>query len=172
MQRCVVVVSSLALAVACAAQPRVEFSPAEVSLPAASGSSVAAAPAEPADDGAPVVLTRALVRQAVQDGIGRFLAEVDLSPVIRGGRFVGFRLERARGLARWNAAGLAVRRGDVVTRVNGSPIERPEQAQAVFAQLADADAIVLDVMRGEGAMTLRVAITPDPSAVTDASTAR
>jgi len=119
-----------------------------------------------------VVLTRSLVRQAVQAGIGSFLSGVELSPVLQAGRFVGFRLERARGLARWNASGLAVRRGDVVTRVNGSPIERPEQAQAVFARLVDADAIVLDVVRDSGPMTLRVPITADPPAVTDASAPR
>lgn len=172
MQRSVLLLSTLALAAACASGPRVEVSPAEVPLPPQPASGGAAAETAPEEDATPVVLTRSLVRQAVQAGIGSFLSGVELSPVLQAGRFVGFRLERARGLARWNASGLAVRRGDVVTRVNGSPIERPEQAQAVFARLVDADAIVLDVVRDSGPMTLRVPITADPPAVTDASAPR
>lgn len=170
MQRIVLLVSTCALAAACASGgSHIDVSPAEVPLPTRPSSGATSTPAEPVEDATPVVLTRALVRQTVQLGIGTFLAGVELSPVLRGGRFVGFRIDRARGLARWNASGLAVRRGDVVTRVNGSPIERPEQAQAVFTRLVDADAIVLDVIRDGGAVTLRIPVTADPPTVTDAS---
>ncbi len=173
MQRIVLLVSSCALAAACASGgSHIDVSPAEVPIPARPSSGAAAAPAEPVEDATPVVLTRALVRQTVQQGIGNFLSGIELSPVLRGGRFVGFRIDQARALPRWNASGLAVRRGDVVTRINGSPIERPEQAQAVFNHLVDADAIVVDVIRDGGSVTLRIPVTADPPAVTDASAPR
>ena len=107
----------------------------------------------------------------MQAGIGAFLANVDLSPVLVRGRFIGFRLDHARGLRRWNAAGLDVRTGDVVTRVNGSPIERPEQAQAAFLSLAEASEVVIDVVRAGSPVTVRAAVRGDaaPAVVADAS---
>lgn len=172
MRRSVFVRLAFVLASACASRLRVEVSPAEVPIPPRSRSVEATATAGSGEDDAPVVLTRSLVQRTVQAGIGSFLSGIELSPVLRAGRFVGFRIERARALPRWNAAGLALRPGDVVTRVNGSAIERPEQAQAVFARMVDAEAIVLDVLRDDSPVTLRVPITADPSTLTDASPSR
>ncbi len=152
-----------------------DVSPAEVPLPAqpASSGAEAAAPADDVDDAStPAVLTRDAVRAAVQRGIGHFLAGVELTPVVEGGRFRGFRLDHARGLRRWNAAGLAIRPGDVVTRINASPIERPEQAQAVFVRAATADAIIVDVLRDGAPVTLRIPVVDAAATVSDASAPR
>lgn len=159
-----------ALAACATSAPRVDVSPAEVNLPPAASSggsaetSAAPAPAAEPEDDTPAVLTRSALRRAVAQGIGAFLADVAVTPVVQHGRFAGFRLDRARGLRRWNTAGLALRAGDVVTRVNGSPIERPEQAQAVFQRAAEADAIVVDVLRDGAPVTLRIPVAPDPAA--------
>ncbi len=162
-----------ALSSACAgSRTHVDVSPAEVGFaaPPSSGAEVAAAAAEEPEEAAPAELTRAVLARTVQAGIGAFLANVELSPVLVRGRFIGFRLDRARGLRRWNAAGLDVRTGDVVTRVNGSPIERPEQAQAAFLSLAEASEVVIDVVRGGSPVTVRAAVSDAaPAAVSAAS---
>ncbi len=156
-----VCVASL-LAACSSGRSHVDISPAEVPFTASgsAGTETVAARAEPVE--APAgPLTRSLLRRTVSDGIGAFLSGVDLSPVLDRGRFAGFRIDRARTLRRWNAAGVDLRVGDVVTRVNGAPIERPEQAQATFQSLADAPEIVVDVVRAGAAVTVRIAVLSD-----------
>jgi type II secretory pathway component PulC len=161
--------------VACAGrQSHVDVSPAEVALPAAPSSSGAEAnPAvvEAPEDTTPIVLTRSLVRDTLRQGIGAFLANVELTPMMSGGRFAGFRLERARGLRRWNAAGLDLRVGDVITRVNGRSIERPEQAQAAFVAMAEANELSVDVVRAGAPVHVRlpVLVETSPMTLSDAS---
>lgn len=92
-------------------------------------------------------LTRAHVEAVLRDGPGAFLARVDVAPAFSDGRFVGFRLVRARDLARWNHAGADLRPGDVVQRINGVSIERPEGVMAVFSALREARELRLDVLR-------------------------
>lgn len=145
----------------------IDISPAEVpfTAPSSAGAESVAASAdapteEPEAPAGP--LTRSLLRRSVSEGIGAFLSGVDLSPALARGRFVGFRIDRARGLRRWNAAGVDLRVGDVVTRVQGGVIERPEQAQAVFQSLADAPEIVVEVLRAGAPVTVRVAVLADP----------
>jgi S1-C subfamily serine protease len=68
-------------------------------------------------------------------GLGVFLGRLDTEPVLVGGRFRGWRITRlAERDAMW--AGVDLAPGDVVTSVNGRPIERPEQALAAFQALA------------------------------------
>lgn len=139
------------------ARPRVE-DPSEI--PAApSTTSAARAQAEAPDEG-PSALTRAVLAEAVRGGFGSFLSAVTVSPVLRGGRFVGFRLDEARHLRRWNAAGLPLRAGDVVTRVNGRSIERPGDALAVFQGLIAATEIRVEVLRDGAPQELRLAVQP------------
>jgi type II secretory pathway component PulC len=82
------------------------------------------------------VLSRSAVRAAVAQGLGAFLQHVELDdePVLASGRFHGFRIAALRGAEWWKGVDLA--EGDVVTSVNGFPIERPEQAQTAFDSLA------------------------------------
>jgi type II secretion system protein C len=111
--------------VAPAAQPAV----ASVSAVAASAAPPVAAPA-----GAHAI-ARADVHSAVARGLGSFLQHVDLEsqPVMAGGKFHGFRIAAFHDAAFWK--GVDLHPGDVVTSVNGFPIERPEQAQAAFESL-------------------------------------
>ena len=80
-------------------------------------------------------LARSTVHAAVTDGLGVFLqrVEVDDQPVMVGGKFHGFRIAALRDPDFW--AGVDLKAGDVVTSVNGFPIERPEQAQTAFDSL-------------------------------------
>jgi type II secretory pathway component PulC len=61
--------------------------------------------------------------------------ELDDQPAFAGGKFRGFRIAALRGTF-WS--GVDLMPGDVVTTVNGLPIERPEQAQAAFDSIAAA----------------------------------
>jgi type II secretion system protein C len=101
------------------------------SAPAAATTSVAPSPPPL---GAHAV-ARSAVRAAIADGLGMFLQRVDIDdqPVMTGGKFHGFRIAGLRDPDFW--AGVDLKAGDVVTAVNGMPIERPEQAQTALESL-------------------------------------
>jgi hypothetical protein len=111
------------------------------------------------EDTSPAVLTRDVLANAVTRGFGSFLGRIAVTPVIdAGGRFQGFRLDRARDLRRWNAAGLDLRAGDIVTRINGRSIERPEMAMSVFSGMRDVTEVQVDVIRGGAPLSVHLAV--------------
>ncbi len=119
-------------------------------------------------------LRRSAVSRAVARGLGAFLQHVALDdrPVMLGGRFHGFRVAALEGdPAFWR--GVDVRPGDVVTRVNGMPIEHPEEALEVFQSLDVASELRVDLERDGAPRELRYAIVDDePARKADASAAR
>lgn len=137
---------------ACGRAQAEEVSAEEIPLGRSSGAEAPAAPS------APSRLTRAGLDEAVRAGMGAFLATVTVSPSFARGRFVGWRIDGARDLARWNTAGMALQRGDVVTAVNGGSLERPDDALTVFHALRGAAELRVDVLRDGRPMTLRVAV--------------
>ena len=80
-------------------------------------------------------LPRSAVHVAVSMGLGAFLQHVvvDDQPVRVAGKFHGFRIAALSDGSFWS--GVDLKPGDVVTSVNGMPIERPEQAQTAFESL-------------------------------------
>jgi type II secretory pathway component PulC len=80
-------------------------------------------------------LARSVVRDVVSQGLGSFLQYVDVAdqPVLAAGKFHGFRIAALRDSPFWQ--GVDLKPGDVVTGVNGFPIEHPEQAQTAFESL-------------------------------------
>jgi S1-C subfamily serine protease len=137
----------------CASAPRDEIRPEDLRLDPPGGERAVVTVAE-----APARLTRAELEGSVRAGLGAFLANVVVSPALSNGRFVGWRLDRARYLHRWNRAGLDLREGDVVTRVNGGGLERPDDALAVFAALRTATELRVEVIRAGQPLTLRLAV--------------
>lgn len=127
-------------------------------------SSPTTAPRAPAAARAPGPLNRAEVEAILTEGLGRFLARVAVSPVLARGRFVGFRLDAAEDLDAWHAAGADIRVGDVILRVNGIRIERPEQALWAFERLRIANEIAVDLLRGGAQVAVRSPILPDGQA--------
>ena len=105
------------------------------SVPTPSTPSTAARAATPPLRLGEHTLSRSTVHAAVTDGLGVFLqrVEIDDHPVMTGGKFHGFRIAALRDPDYW--AGVDLKAGDVVTAVNGFPIERPEQAQTAFESL-------------------------------------
>ena len=75
-----------------------------------------------------------MVHDVVSQGLGSFLQHVEISdqPVLAAGKFHGFKIAALRD-AFWQ--GVDLKPGDVVTSVNGFPIEHPEQAQTAFESL-------------------------------------
>ncbi len=137
------------LLVACGASAPV------VKPPSASASTVASTvDAQPTSS-----IHRSDVSAMVHAGFGVFLQTVaiDEHPVFQRGKFHGFRI--AALAPEYGRTGLAV--GDVVTRVNGMPIERPEQAIEVFRSLEVASELHIDYERDGAPRELRVAIVDD-----------
>ncbi len=105
----------------------------------------------------PGTVRRSDVLSAVSSGLGAFLQYVTIDvdhPVIRNRKFFGFRILTLNG--DWN--GIDLKPGDVVTSVNGLPIERPEQAQEAFASSALVNEITAEYERDGQMHTLRVPI--------------
>jgi type II secretory pathway component PulC len=121
----------------------------------------AAAATSPNDMPPPAgTLRRSEVRDALSAGLGAFLQYVTFDvdhPVFRepGKTFVGFRILELKG-PRW--AGIDLKPGDVVTAVNGFPIEHPEQAQQAFMSLAVASELRVDYLRDGQPRSIRLAI--------------
>jgi hypothetical protein len=109
----------------------------------------------------PRVSTGAISRDellpVLDGGLGRFLQNVETEPAFHKGSFVGFRIVSLfPGEPAF--ASLDLRPGDKVTRINGKPIERPEQAAAVWEDLRTASNLVVDYRREGEVHALRFAI--------------
>jgi type II secretory pathway component PulC len=110
----------------------------------------------------PNTLRRSDVKRAVAEGVGAFLQHLELDdrPVFLAGKFHGFRVTALRGDPRfWR--GVDLRPGDVVTRVNGLAIERPEDAQQALQSLEVASELRVEIERGGESRELRFAIIDD-----------
>jgi type II secretion system protein C len=93
-------------------------------------------------------VARSAIHAVVSQGLGMFLRRVDVDdqPVFVGGKFHGFRIAGLRDAKFWT--GIDLKPGDVVTSVNGFPIEHPEQAQTAFDSLEVASELRVAVERG------------------------
>jgi hypothetical protein len=108
----------------------------------------------------PGVLARSALRRAVDAGLGRWLGGVDIEAARGGGRFAGWRI---RSLYPGDPcySQLDLRAGDVVTRINGAGIERPEQANELFVSLPAAAKLTVDYLRDGVARSLTLTIRGD-----------
>jgi type II secretory pathway component PulC len=129
-----------------------------------------AAPEKPAVAAAPATaalplpdhsLRRSAVREVVSQGLGMFLRRVDLDdhPVRLDGKFRGFRIAALHDTQFWG--GVDLKAGDVVTSVNGFPIEHPEQAQTAFDSLQVASELRVAYDRDGQAREIVYAIIDD-----------
>ena len=122
----------LAIVVGCGGSKppaRTEPSPATSASPPVTASATAPVPTRPGR------LSRGEVMATLSRGLGDLLTRIEIEPLLAGGKFRGWRVVKLRqGDPMWTGVDLAP--GDVVTAVNGRPIERPEQALAAFQSLA------------------------------------
>lgn len=149
----------LALAgIGCGAAPGRVEEPAAPTIEAA-----VPAPALPTSEGptSEGTIARSALDAWLDAGLGRFLGHVTTEPHLDGGRFVGHRLTALRGSI---FEGIDLSPGDTLVRVNGAPIERPEQALRVWNELRVASELTLEVLREGQPRRLRFAIVDDAPA--------
>jgi type II secretory pathway component PulC len=130
--------------------------------PPAAPSSESAPPASPTATPPPTATTsseahailRAELTRVLDGAPGRFLARIDSEPRFRDGRFHGWRL-RAFFPGDPRFARVDLRPGDVVVRVNGQRLERPDDLFAVWTALRTARELVVELERDGAPRTLR-----------------
>ncbi len=108
----------------------------------------------------PGALWRDDVDAVVDGGLGRFLGFVTVEPRLEGDTFVGWQIVELRPVDTWTGVDLAP--GDVVTRINGRPLERETQAFDAFRSLKGSDKLVVSYLRGEEAREIVWRIVPRP----------
>jgi hypothetical protein len=107
-----------------------------VAPPPASAAPVPAAPVC-SDFVRPGVLRRAAIVRVVDRGLGQWLSQVRVAPARSGRKFTGWEIrELYPDDPCYRAVDLQA--GDVVTRVNGASLEKPDQANQVFQGLRTA----------------------------------
>lgn len=120
----------------------------------------AAAAAKPAPL-PPGTLRRADVESVVDGGLGRFLAHVVLEPRVSAGKFQGWTVMGLEPPDMWQ--GVDLKPGDVITRVNGMPIEREMEAYDAFQAVRGAAALEVTYLRQNQPRTLKYTIVGAPS---------
>ena len=103
------------------------------------------------------MIPRAALQAELANGIGRFLQQVRVQAVVSRGRFVGWRLLTLFP-ARSDIAAGVLKPGDLVMRINGESIERPEDFKAVWDSLATASELVIEIERDGEPSSLRYTI--------------
>ncbi|HEY2734726.1 MAG TPA: hypothetical protein VGI70_12115 [Polyangiales bacterium] len=103
------------------------------------------------------VIPRPALHAELSRGIGQFLRQVRAEPALLRGRFIGWRLLQLY-LHRSDIHVLVLRVGDTVTKVNGQPIEHPEDFKTIWDSLDRANELVLDIERGGKPTKLRYTI--------------
>jgi hypothetical protein len=104
-------------------------------------------------------IERARLIAVLDAGPGSFLRQVELTPHLRGERFVGWQLVQL--LDRRGPLGdVDVVPGDVLLAINGKPLSRPDQLHTLWNTLRTANELSADLWRGDGKVRLAFAIEP------------
>lgn len=153
--RALVPILFVLLSSGCAASAASSREAAGASNPAESGAGAENGNAESQDSAAlaveaaaaePGTIPRGRLNTTLDAGLGRFLGTVRVDAVLQRGSFVGFRIVSFRD-PQGIYEGVDLLPGDVVVRVNGSPIERPEQALAVWNGLRVTSELCVEYVR-------------------------
>jgi S1-C subfamily serine protease len=106
-------------------------------------------------------LARADVERVVDAGLGRFLGHVAVEPRLSAGKFTGWSIVALHPPELWQ--GIDLQAGDIVTRVNGMPIEREMEAFDAFQAVRQAATLEVSYVRQNQPRTLRFTIVGPPS---------
>jgi type II secretory pathway component PulC len=112
--------------------------------------------APPTDQSGAHVISRSQLLPVLAGGPGAFLQKVDVAPRFADGRFQGWRLAKLD--ERYGGGNLQP--GDVIVRVNGRSVEKPDQLMEVWQSLKAAPALELELLRNGAPMKLRWPIEP------------
>ena len=139
-----------------------EFDSGRVRLPLVAGTPVAsgiAAPAPSANEDSPAP-TRTMERREIERRLGeesgRILAETTLMPAMDEGRVAGFTITRMPDSTLLSDAGL--RPGDVLTEVNGVPIDSLATLIGLWPRMQTESAVRAVVLRNGQPVTLSVTL--------------
>jgi hypothetical protein len=134
--------------------------------PTAPPSAESAYPRCPEPEGEPVI-ARADLQAVLDAGIPALLAKVLVEPVLEGDgpatRLTGYRIIAMTDETRCGPLGL--HEGDIVVSVNGTVVERPDDLQAVWEALGEADRITLSLIRGGRPVEASVAVEAPPVSI-------
>jgi type II secretion system protein C len=136
--------------------PLLDMSPASQNEPIASRKSEQ--PEKPAAEPVKIVkVTRKELNALLDKGPANLLAMVQTDSFRQNGKFYGFEIISFR-----NGADeiLGLKSGDVVTKINGLSIERPEQYFKVFKELRKADHINFEILRNGRKKVLTAPVLP------------
>ena len=106
-------------------------------------------------------VSRRDVQSAIADGPGAFLAHVELEdqPAFKDGRFYGFRIAKLVPAGYW--IGIDLLPGDVIAKINGLPLEKPDHAIAIMRGLEKAKEIRVELERAGALRELVIPIVED-----------
>lgn len=103
-------------------------------------------------------IARARLIAVLDAGLGTFLRQIEVAPRQAGDRFVGWQLVQVLDhTGPLHDVDLAP--GDVLLSVNGQPLARPEQAQAMWDSLRTANEVTAQLWRGQAKLELKFAVT-------------
>jgi hypothetical protein len=104
-------------------------------------------------------IDRAKLVEVLDHGPGEYLRHFEITARMDGDRFVGWQLvqllDRTGPLVE-----LDVAPGDVLLAINGKPLSRPDQLQAIWDSLRTANELVASLWRGQNKLELHFAIEP------------
>jgi S1-C subfamily serine protease len=102
-------------------------------------------------------IARAKLLGVLDGGPGAFLRTLEVAPHMDGDRFVGWQLvqllDRTGPLV-----DVDVVPGDILLAINGKPIARPDQLQAIWDSLRTAKSVDAEIWRGDKKVSLQFAV--------------
>jgi S1-C subfamily serine protease len=126
----------------------------EVAAPA---SDVPRAIAPPGPGARTGTVSRARMNAVLDAGVPALLRQLEVAPHLEGQRFVGWELVQLvdpHGVL----TGLDVAPGDILLAVNGMPLSRPDELQAVWDSLRTENVVVAELWRGRARFEIRYEI--------------
>lgn len=105
----------------------------------------------------------------LDSGPGAFLRQLEVAPKMDGNRFVGWQLIQVLD-HNGPLVDVDVVPGDVLLAINGKPLSRPDQLQALWESLRTANELRAQLWRGDARLELAFAIEPrvEPAAAAQA----
>ena len=104
-------------------------------------------------------IERARLVAVLEGGPGAFLRQLEVTPHMDGARFVGWQLVQLLD-RNGPLVDVDVAPGDVLLAINGKPLSRPDELQALWDSLRTANTLDADLWRGNAKLRLSFAIEP------------
>lgn len=93
------------------------------------------------------IIPRYVIEAVQAEGPGRLLQRVPVRPFRAQGKFMGFQIVDL--FPGENIQSTHIRRGDVITKINGRRVDRPEQFMRLFQDLHMWESLEIELLRGD-----------------------